>query len=662
MRPPAMAVALAAGDQPRPGGAGIAQPPMARSSVPPIQRKCAECAEGGNQLLDHDSARVVQRAPMGSTHAIRRQELSDPAMSLADASTDAGLLVDDDGSVALPGQMRKSEFLAAVEAQVCTAIEPILASVDRTTDGCPYLARLFLYLGRRSAESLTAMLHRFAPELAGASSARDYIPAIVARARTAASGWATSGVIEGLPAGLSITSFADLFSTSDRSQAPPAESGPVPDDLSFKARGGGERHDHDPRVIRRRLGPGRSLDGGVQARMESAFGRSFAHVRLHTDARAAELSGSLNARAFTTGVHVAFGGGEYRPGTLGGDALIAHELAHVVQQTGAGESVIAAGEPSSTDASRTPSSADLEADADRSAVLAVAHSRGWSGLLSGVWSGAMRTIRTRLGLQRCGRERCPPGQSFFPKAGMGIGNLGPGICRWQCWPTPPERRLGDGPSIGRAPPPSVFDREPVGVNTPAFYNANTGTCLCDPPRDPDTGEPLRGGEAIDCGSVGVPTRGRAGIRGGTPSQRGRRPGRGGSGSPRVRPRQRDPRRAPRAHRPAREVARDGRWPSTTPDHPNSGLQPHFEKHGRQVGAESVQQYDQSARQTIVNGRRFTYRDRSSNEARVGYWDPNTGYFTATTQSGQSPRGVSILTHFPLTWDEARRLPGFSTAD
>ena len=68
--------------------------------------------------------------------------------------------------------------------------------------------------------------------------------------------------------------------------------------------------------------------------MSAAFGYDFSGVRVHTDAKAGELSSQLNARAFTIGSDVAFAGGEYQPGTLIGDALIAHELAHVVQQGG----------------------------------------------------------------------------------------------------------------------------------------------------------------------------------------------------------------------------------------------------------------------------------------------------------------------------------------
>jgi hypothetical protein len=58
-------------------------------------------------------------------------------------------------------------------------------------------------------------------------------------------------------------------------------------------------------------------------------------VRVHTDDHADRLNRSVSARAFATGTDVYFARGEYNPGSTSGDKLIAHELAHVVQQRGA---------------------------------------------------------------------------------------------------------------------------------------------------------------------------------------------------------------------------------------------------------------------------------------------------------------------------------------
>jgi hypothetical protein len=62
------------------------------------------------------------------------------------------------------------------------------------------------------------------------------------------------------------------------------------------------------------------------------FGYDFSGVRIHTDARAAELAGAVQARAFAVGQEIVFGAGEFAPETSHGRQLMAHELTHVVQQ------------------------------------------------------------------------------------------------------------------------------------------------------------------------------------------------------------------------------------------------------------------------------------------------------------------------------------------
>ena len=69
--------------------------------------------------------------------------------------------------------------------------------------------------------------------------------------------------------------------------------------------------------------------------MEPRFGHDFSRVRVHTDAKAVESSQSVHALAYTVGSHVVFGSGHYAPHTSSGRQLLAHELAHVVQQSNA---------------------------------------------------------------------------------------------------------------------------------------------------------------------------------------------------------------------------------------------------------------------------------------------------------------------------------------
>lgn len=82
-------------------------------------------------------------------------------------------------------------------------------------------------------------------------------------------------------------------------------------------------------------GPGRPLEPGLREEMEQRFNADFSAVRIHTDTRAHVLARALQARAFTIGHHVAFGVRRYAPDTGTGKRLLAHELAHVMQQTSA---------------------------------------------------------------------------------------------------------------------------------------------------------------------------------------------------------------------------------------------------------------------------------------------------------------------------------------
>lgn len=82
--------------------------------------------------------------------------------------------------------------------------------------------------------------------------------------------------------------------------------------------------------------PGTPLDPIVRVRMESLFGRALDDVRLHTDDAAAGSVCALGAQAYTLGPHIVFDAGQYRPETTEGLWLLAHELAHVVQQSGGG--------------------------------------------------------------------------------------------------------------------------------------------------------------------------------------------------------------------------------------------------------------------------------------------------------------------------------------
>ncbi len=78
------------------------------------------------------------------------------------------------------------------------------------------------------------------------------------------------------------------------------------------------------------------MDDASRAFFEPRFGHDFSKVRVHTDSQAAESARSVNALAYAVGSDVVFDSGQYAPGTDGGRRLLAHELAHVIQQNPAG--------------------------------------------------------------------------------------------------------------------------------------------------------------------------------------------------------------------------------------------------------------------------------------------------------------------------------------
>ncbi len=91
-----------------------------------------------------------------------------------------------------------------------------------------------------------------------------------------------------------------------------------------------------PPIVHRALSySGRPLDAATRAYMEPRFGFDFGRVRVHTDADAAESANAIQAVAYTVNHSIAFSAGTYAPGTSTGRRLLAHELAHVIQQRSA---------------------------------------------------------------------------------------------------------------------------------------------------------------------------------------------------------------------------------------------------------------------------------------------------------------------------------------
>ena len=81
-------------------------------------------------------------------------------------------------------------------------------------------------------------------------------------------------------------------------------------------------------------GSGQTLPGETKSFMESSFGQDFGDVHVHASSESDSLNRSIGARAFTNGSDIFMRSNEYNPDSTQGKELLAHELTHVVQQTG----------------------------------------------------------------------------------------------------------------------------------------------------------------------------------------------------------------------------------------------------------------------------------------------------------------------------------------
>lgn len=85
-------------------------------------------------------------------------------------------------------------------------------------------------------------------------------------------------------------------------------------------------------AIKGQLGSGRPLPADTRSFMEPRFRANLSGVRIHTGAKAENLTTRLGARAFAYGRDIFFNAGQFQPDTPGGMELIAHELTHTIQQ------------------------------------------------------------------------------------------------------------------------------------------------------------------------------------------------------------------------------------------------------------------------------------------------------------------------------------------
>ncbi len=285
--------------------------------------------------------------------AAQRQEASS-ALASAPAAGLPDLIVDDSATDLGAGQQRKSQFLDRLESAIGRTVDEVANPAEAVLARPEMASQLAAYRGQDS-QALERSIRRELPETAGATSADAYLPMVTDRVRRSienrdsdqdggAMPQAATAVVDVVRTGLGMVAGVVGALFKRRSSASSAGPGQIslPGDL----------------------GTGAPVDAPLRAALERQYGDDFSAVRVYTGPRANQLAHQHDARALTAGTDVVFGSGEYRPGSPVGDALIAHELAHVTQQRDA--AAVGTPLPEAQDES------SLERDADLAALSAVA--------------------------------------------------------------------------------------------------------------------------------------------------------------------------------------------------------------------------------------------------------------------------------------------------
>ncbi len=323
-------------------------------------------SDGDLGLMAHELTHVAQQGAAATRLPQRQVQVGasdSPAERQADAvsaevtgGAHSGPLLVDEPPVQ-PGQMLKAQFVEQLRAAVTGAANQELGPVWSAM-GCPIIESYFTRYSGQPAAAGEALLRRYGA--GGARTAQDMIPLVVERVRTGVRAWRETGQTPDLPDGVAAAGV------------PPA-GGPAA----------------------ATMGAAQPMDAGTAGRMVDAMGGEVAGAQIHTGPEAARLAADHDALAVTVGPHVAFAAGAYQPGTLEGDALLAHELGHVAQQHGA---------EAPEGGALGDAGAALEDDADEAAVGAIA--RLWGGAKK-VARKAGDTVKSGVTLARCNRNERP---------------------------------------------------------------------------------------------------------------------------------------------------------------------------------------------------------------------------------------------------------------
>jgi hypothetical protein len=252
-----------------------------------------------------------QRLQLGASEAPQTAEdVATLAVEIASGAPPVQLLID--GGEPAPGQMTKPQFIALLQPAIVGVVEQELGKLGAAA-GCPYIER---YFGKYSAEPASAaesLIRHWIPAARGARTAPELVPLILVRVRDAVRGWHASG------------------------RLPPDLAAADPDAAADAA------HPSSLAGLEAQLGTGSRVDARVASRMSGTLGTDVTDARVHTGAVAAAKAAEHNAAAFAVGGNIVMGANAPAPGTLAGDALLAHARIEANALAGQGDQLVGRG-------------------------------------------------------------------------------------------------------------------------------------------------------------------------------------------------------------------------------------------------------------------------------------------------------------------------------
>jgi hypothetical protein len=373
-------------------------PPSSRGTN--VRMMAAVQRQAGNRAAQH----VARRA-----QPVQRQPAPAPAPAAGADPASAGLIVEDSVTDLRPEQMRRGEFVrhaqAAAQEGTRAGLGPLAAQGE---------AELRATTARYAGQPAAQLEATARAEVAGAAAATS-AAALVSSIREAANNEAKGR----LAAGVSDTAARAVNAALDAA----SRAGSAITSLIFKPKAGSSPTSGPGEVgaAKATLGRGDAVPDRLRAEVEGVTGQDLSDVRLHTSGPAPEMADQLGARAFTVGNDIVVASGEPPTGTLDGDALLAHELAHAAQQSTA-----------------TDTGAAAKSDAQASDLAELAADDVAADAVIGLWTGARTRlseagptvaarVRTGLRLQRCGRAKIDPTKEELNKKvleGMATANAG----------------------------------------------------------------------------------------------------------------------------------------------------------------------------------------------------------------------------------------------